>query len=206
MDRNIFPALYRTKDVFTKSYHYEKAKKRFLKFAAFGDDTMSGKTSFTRKELIFSLTCPVLTFLWGAVRFINELSWGGRFWGNYLSYFAAMIIGCLLPLALTLLLGIHTENYLKKRLIVIAVTYVAFSFIGKIGVRLIMFICFMLFGIGAIIYQVLKVQDEKLSGIGRVVMIISDPIVYWTFRLFMIEVFKIRILFQLPALTGNFSV
>lgn len=146
------------------------------------------KHIFTRKDLIFSLACPVLTFLWGAVRFINDLSWGGRSWVNFLCFFSAMIIGGLLPVALTLLLGIHTENYLKERLIVIAFTYVAFSLIGKIGIPLVMFIFYMLFGIGAVIFQLLKVQDESLSNIGRTVLIISDPIVYWTLRFFLIYV------------------
>lgn len=151
---------------------------------------MKIKESFTLKELVFSLACPALTFLWGAVRFIDDLSWGGRYWVDFLSYFAAMIIGGLLPAALTLLLGIHTEDYLKERLIVIVVIYLANCFIGMIGVPLIMFIYFMLFGVGAIIYQVLKVQDEKLSGVGRAVLIISDPIVYWTFRLFLMDVVR----------------
>ena len=151
---------------------------------------MSLKTSFTRKELVFSLTCPVLTFLWGSVRFINDLSWGGTYWVNKLSFFAAMIMGGLLPCALTLIFSIHTENYLKERLIVIAFIYVAFSFIGKIGIPLIMFIFYMLFGIGAIIFQVLKVQDESVSNIGRAVLILSDPIVYWTFRFFILYLFR----------------
>lgn len=151
---------------------------------------MKIKQAFTLKELVFSLACPALTFLWGAVRFIDDLSWGGRYWVNFLSYFAAIIIGGLLPAALTLLFGIHTEDYLKERLIVIVIIYLANSFIGKMGTPLIMFIYFMLFGIGAILYQVLKVQDEKLSDIGRVVMIISDPIVYWTFRLFLLDVVR----------------
>lgn len=54
------------------------------------------------------------------------------------------------------------------------------GFIGMIGVPVITLSAYMLAGVTAIIYQVLKVQDEETVGKERTVLFLSDPVVYWT--------------------------
>lgn len=138
---------------------------------------------FDKKELIGSLCCPILTFLWGSIRSLVDLSWGANFTGKgsfRLTAFVAIVFGGILPFILTLALKIHTEQYLKKRIITIVIVYVANSFIGHIGVPVVMFVFNMLVGIGAVIYQIIKVQDEDTSSGERAVFMLSDPIVYWT--------------------------
>ena len=138
---------------------------------------------FTRKELIKSLVCPCLTVLWAVVYILNTLSWGGSFSGvgiHRMTYFFAIPIGGILPVILTLALNIHTEQYLTKRLFVIAFTVVAFSFIGHIGTDVIMLIFILIFGVGAVIFQVLKVHTEDTTARERVALILGDPIIYYT--------------------------
>lgn len=139
--------------------------------------------SFSREELIKSLVCPLITLLWGLVNAVSDVLWGAEFFGGGLfrvSYLIAFVLGGCIPIILTISIKIHTEKYLKKRLFVIIFTYVAESVIGKIGVPLLTFIFLMLFDIGAIIYQIVKVQEDETSGFERVILILSDPIVYWT--------------------------
>ncbi len=138
---------------------------------------------FTKKELICSLVCPFITLLWGAIRFVNDiLILGMGLTGRdtfHLMYIVAFFIGGILPAILTLALGVHTDRYLKKRLIVIVFVVVANGCIGMIGYPVIMLLLYGLVSVGAIIYQVLKVQDEDTSGSERAVLMLSDITVYW---------------------------
>ncbi|MCH5204750.1 MAG: hypothetical protein J1F03_08365 [Oscillospiraceae bacterium] len=112
-----------------------------------------------------------------------DSSWGAEFTGRgsfRLSYFAAILIGGILPIILTLAGKIHTEQYLKKRLITIVTVYVLTGFVSMIVYPVIMYPLQMLVYIGALIYQFMRVQDEDTSGGERAVIMLSDPIVYWT--------------------------
>lgn len=112
-----------------------------------------------------------------------DSSWGADFTGRgsfRLSYFAAILIGGILPIILTLAGKIHTEQYLKKRLITIVTVYVLTGFVSMIVYTVIMYPLQMLVYIGALIYQFMRVQDEDTSGGERAVIMLSDPIVYWT--------------------------
>ncbi len=138
-------------------------------------------TGFTNKQLKLSLVFPLLTMGWGVIYSVNDLLWGAYFLkpGIFrISYFIAIIMGGILPIILTLTLRIHTEQYIKNRLIVFAFICVAEGFIGKIGIPLITFIFLMFFDIGAIIYQIVRVQDDDTIISERVILILSDPIVY----------------------------
>ena len=150
--------------------------------------------NFTRKELVGSLCCPALTILWCIIRVLTDLSWGAEFTGKgffRLTPFIAFFVGGFLPIILTLACKIHTEHYLKKRLILIVIVYVFNGFIGLIGVPVVMFALYMTVGIGAVIYQLLKVQDEDTSGGERAVIMLSDPIVYWTIYHFIFWIIKL---------------
>lgn len=137
--------------------------------------------AFTKRELIGSLFCPIYTFLWGTGRFLVDISWGITGKNSFrLATLTAIFIGGVLPVFLTLTLKIHTEQYLKKRLITIVVIYIANGFIGLIGYPIVMLPMYMIFGVGAIIFQILKVQEKDTLGKERVVLMVSDPIIYWT--------------------------
>ncbi len=155
---------------------------------------------FSKKELAGSLAVPILTFWWGLTYTINRLSIGAEFLGkgsSHLAYPLAMILGGALPVFLTLKYKIHTENYLKKRILLIIFIYVIFSLIGMIGKVMPMFIYYMLFGIGAIIFEIFRIQDESTTGSERAVLMLSDPIIYWTIENFIMYFIKI---IQLGAL------
>lgn len=150
--------------------------------------------NFSKGELAGSLAVPMLTFLWGLIYTISRLSTGAEFLGkgsSHLAYPLAMIFGGALPVFLTLKFKIHTEDYLKKRLILIIIIRVIFGFIGHIGKIMPMFIFYMLFGVGAIIFEVFKIQDESTTGGERAVLMLSDPIIYWTLENFIMYFIKI---------------
>ncbi len=152
--------------------------------------------NFSKAELAGSLAIPVLTFLWGLTYTINRLSWGAEFLENgssHLAYPIAMIFGGALPIFLTLKYKIHTEDYLKKRILLIIFIRIVFSLIGMIGKVMPMFIYYMPFGIGAIIFEVFRIQDEGTTGGERAVLMLSDPIIYWTienFIMFFIDIIR----------------
>lgn len=145
--------------------------------------------NFDTRDLLMSLCCPCLSLLWGLINLINCISWGADFTitgGLFrISFFIAILLGGIFPIVLTLKFKIHTEDYLKKRLIIILAIYFIHAVIGKIGYPIIMFVLYMLVGIIAIFLQVFKVQEEYSTNGERVVLIFSDPIIYWTIYWFL---------------------
>ncbi len=139
---------------------------------------------FLRIELIKSLIFPGLCALWVIVRLADEISGGVEFTGRGLlrliAYVPAVLAGCVLPTILTLTRNIHTERYLKKRLIILIVMYVGLSFLNLIGVVVLYVFYYLFFGVGSVIFQVFKVQEEDTPADERAVLMLSDPVVYWT--------------------------
>ncbi len=143
---------------------------------------------FTWAELAMSLCCPLWSFLWGIIRILTDLIGGAEFLGGgllHMSCVLAILAGGIIPAILTLKMKVHTEDYLKQRLITIAVVYVLNGCIGMIGTPIIMFTLYMLVGVAAVIFQILKVQDNFNTAGERAVLIMSDPIVYWTIYWFL---------------------
>lgn len=148
---------------------------------------------FTRMELAMSLCCPLISFLWGVIRTFADLTGGAKFFGSgllHISCVLAILAGGIVPTILTLKMKVHTEDYLKQRLITIAVVYVLNGCIGMIGTPVIMFALYMLVGVTAVIFQILKVQDNLNTAGERTVLIMSDPIIYWTIYWFLFWVIK----------------
>ena len=139
---------------------------------------------FLRIELIKSLIFPGLCALWVIVRFVDELSWGADFTVGFyfrpISYISALLFGCGVPVLLTLTRNVHTERYLIKRLIILAVMYVALSFLNLIKVPLLLAIYYLFFAVVSVIFQVFKVQEEDTPAAERAVLMLSDPVIYWT--------------------------
>lgn len=134
---------------------------------------------FSIKELAGSLAIPILTLLWGLIYTIDHLSLGVAFWENGTLRILAIIFGGALPIFLTLKYKIHTEEYLKTRLIFIITVF--FIFFGAGFLKLMWrFFIYILVGIGSIIFEIFKVQDESTTGKERAVVMLSDPIIYWT--------------------------
>lgn len=96
---------------------------------------------------------------------------------------AAALVGGVLPVVLTLRLKIHTEKYLVPRLIIIVVIFVCNRFIRNLfipgGTDVSSFVLYMIFNVGAVLIQILKVHKEDTLPEERAVLIISDPILYW---------------------------
>lgn len=139
---------------------------------------------FLRVELIKSLFFPGLCALWVIVRFFSELSGGVNFLaGNFcrpISYGSALIFGCGLPALLTLSRNVHTERYLKKRLIIFVVAYVGLSFLNLISEPVLYLFYYLFFGVFFVVLQVFKVQEEDTPAAERAVLMLSDPVIYWT--------------------------
>ena len=144
--------------------------------------------NFTAKELFGALCCPFLAFLWGIVRWLNDLSLGEQFLGRGIfrvTYFLAMFSGILTAI-LTLKLNLHTERYLKKRLIIIAAVIVMTGFINGNGHVGVMITLDLLVYVGAVVLQILTVQDQNTFGAERAVLMLSDPVVYLGIRDFLL--------------------
>lgn len=140
---------------------------------------------FSGKGLAASLFCPALSLLWGMIRLIYDLSWGAEFTGKgvfRVSYFGALLIGGVLSAILTLTLDIHTEQYLARRSIVIIGVFVFHNIVSMFMLENGMVLLAMYMTVSAVgfIVQFKWVRDMN-SGLGEsVILIISDPVVYWT--------------------------
>lgn len=139
---------------------------------------------FLRIELIKSLIFPGLCALWVIVRTIDEIDGGVNLLAESfcrpISYTAALVFGCGLPVLLTLTRNIHTERYLKKRLIIFLVTYVALSFLNLISDVFLYMFYYLFFAVFSVVFQVFKVQEEDTPPAERAVLMLSDPVIYWT--------------------------
>lgn len=139
---------------------------------------------FSKKELAGSLAIPILTLLYGLIFTVNCLSWSADFWVKCIYGFAyplAIILGGALPIFLTLKYKIHTEDYLKKRLIFIIPVFIIYTLLGSSFLAIMWkFFLYILLGIGSIIFEIFMIQDESTTGGERTVLMLSDPIIYWT--------------------------
>lgn len=147
---------------------------------------------FTKKELLMSLACPMLTFIYGAAQIIIYTTTDDRYFKDFfsdwlcvidLSYFAAVLIGGLLPAAMTCFGKIHTEHFLKKRLAVIAAIAFIVTVVGSLDpLALIAELVFVICGVAAIVYQIRNIHCEAFSNAEHAVLTLSDPIVYFTIK------------------------
>lgn len=142
-------------------------------------------TNFNKKQLADSLFCPILTFLWGAVRCIIPFGSIPDFSSKNvygLSFIAAMAVGGVLCVILTLALDIHTEYYLEKRLILIAAVFVFHIVIARFSVSSNMFyvVSYLLVGVIAYIVMFVKIRDVNTDFGEMTILVLSDPILYWT--------------------------
>ncbi|MDE7229343.1 MAG: hypothetical protein K2N56_02580 [Oscillospiraceae bacterium] len=142
-------------------------------------------SDFTKKQLAGSLCCPVLCFLWGLIRSLYDLSWGAEFSGKgifRMSYLAAVLVGGIISAVLTLGFKIHTEYYLDKRLIVIAVVIVFHGIVSRFmfSNTVILLVMYMAVSAAALVVEFVKIHDVNTDRGERTVLILSDPIIYWT--------------------------
>ncbi len=143
---------------------------------------------FSKLELAGSLAVPILTFLWGLTTVIDHPSLISELLGKggyCIAYLLAMISGGALPIFLTLKYNIHTEDYLKKRIIFIIVVRIIFFFAANSHLMLMpKFFLFIVLCVGAIIYEVFKIQEDYSTNGERAVIMLSDPVIYWTLEIF----------------------
>ena len=151
---------------------------------------------FTKKELLMSLCCPAITALWGLFHLILDFPWGRDFSekGFFLLLYpaliglAAVLAGGVLPAYLTLSHKVHTEKHLIKRLIAIAAVYAIIKFFGRVPIYgatdFTFFALYMIVRRSAVLIQILTVKKQDTSPGERAVLILSDPILYWTIYYF----------------------
>lgn len=134
---------------------------------------------FTKKELIMSLCCPVITFLWGCHILLS---------GFPLIGLVALLIGGVLPVILTLRFKIRTDSYLLIRFIVIVVVYGLNRFFENFGfpggTSVSDFVLHMIVNVTAVLLQYLAVKDEDVTKGERAVLVLSDPILWWAIYYF----------------------
>ncbi len=142
-------------------------------------------TNFNKKELAGSLCCPILTFLWGCVGFLYAVGNGLDFAGKglfRLSFIGAMAVGGILCAVLTLRFDIHTEYYLDKRLVLIAAVFAFHVIISRFMVSSNIFylVLYILVGVIACVIQLTKIRDVNTDRGELTILVLSDPILYWT--------------------------
>lgn len=136
--------------------------------------------NFTKLELLKSLAMPIGTFLFGAVALGGEIKSGEVYFTGYAAvrtlYYplAVMLIGGVLPAALTFFCNIHTERYFFKRLCAYGVCYVYLWIGGQFSFGILSTIWHIMTAAGNVVWVLLKVQDEETSGGESAVMFISD--------------------------------
>lgn len=132
------------------------------------------------------LAClPAVCFLWGAVYIVVYLFNGSLFTNQPLAdcgYFASIVLGEIVPALITVIGKVDTESYLEQRGFIIIVVFVAFNAMTIGSLKPIHFYLFTAIGLAAILYQILHVQDELTTCAERAVLMLSDPIIYWTFN------------------------
>lgn len=139
----------------------------------------------TRRQLICSLACPAVCFLWGAVYIVVYLAAGALFTNQPLAdcgYIAAVVLGGIVPALITVIGKVDTESYLKQRGFIILVVFAAFKAMAIGSMKPIHFYLYIAIGLAAILYQILHVQDDMTTRSERAVLILSDPTIYWTFN------------------------
>lgn len=144
---------------------------------------MNGK--LTRRQLICSLACPAVCFLWGSLYIVVYLANGSLFTNQPLAdcgYFASIVLGGIVPALITVIGKVDTESYLKQRGFIILVVFAAFRAMTIGAMKPIHFYLYIAIGLAAILYQILHVQDELTTHSERAVLILSDPVIYWTFN------------------------
>lgn len=155
---------------------------------------------FTKKELIMSLFCPVIVFLWGFYNFVFGLPWGRNpaelGFRNFLDPFFGLVmllVGGVLPAVLTWRQKIRTDGFLFLRLIVIAVVYALnrlverYAFPGETSLTF--FLLPLIINITAVVFQIM--MFNKMDDITKrelVVIILSDPILWYTLNYLVIRI------------------
>lgn len=143
---------------------------------------------FTPKELLMSLACPFLSLLWGIFRFLDAIIGSETGFAGYFSGFgasavivlAAIFLGGSLSAFLTFFLKIHTERFLKIRLIIIAATIsiIVIFWFAVYNVILCEILCAIVGILAATVSIVLSLT--RANAAERAVVILSDPVVYMT--------------------------
>lgn len=136
-----------------------------------------------KKALALSLVFPAAVFLWGAARLITDLLFAGgidafKGIGAVRFTYVPAIPGGILAALLTMIFKIDTKRYFVKRLVVVAIVCVIHRVILSIITAPMIIIT--LAGIIGVIYQVMRVQDDDTTGGERAVLMLSDPLIYWS--------------------------
>lgn len=145
----------------------------------------------SKKEIIKSLVFPIVSFLWGSYEVIFSFllgTWGEDFNAKYavfLIIYIAAVLGGIVSALLTLLAHVNTSRYFFKRLVIAVIVYLIrhYEEIFKFKPIPMPMPAILIIEIAFAVYEVIRVWDNKTTVGERFVLILSDPIIYWSIDL-----------------------
>lgn len=132
---------------------------------------------FSKRDLICCLVFPGICFVSGLFGTIVYYFTQPKYLAGVLPM---LILGGIIPILLMIKLKINVGSYFKPRAIITAVCYAAFVGMEIGSIKPIHTQLVILIGIADMLYQILHVQDELTTARERAVLILSDPVIYWT--------------------------
>lgn len=140
-------------------------------------------TTLPKKNLVLSLIFPAIIFCAGMYYFLKQLPRSLLMRDDPIIHelvFAVIVLGGVLPAVLTIKLNIDTSEYLEVRLKSTALIYIADTFISQRGVNIVVAIFVSVLCAAELFYQLLEIQDDWTTGGERAVLMLSDPIFYYS--------------------------
>ena len=136
------------------------------------------------KYLIKTFLFPVITIIWGTVGVISEVlnSWELGFREIFCPL---IVLGGILSVILTITLKLDTQRYFFKRIAVFLIIHIIIRYFGVVAAA--GWIAALLSAV-EVIFQIIVVQDEDTTSSERVVMAISDPMLYQFFDMLVLEI------------------
>ncbi len=138
---------------------------------------------FPIQNLALSLAFPWLNLVVSAVylllqQFFLESAQDGL--AVHITALVTIVLGGLLPIILTLALKIDTSSYFKRRLIPTVLIVFCDDLLYNRASTTMFFICVSAEFLCNVLYRILKIEDELTSARERAVLILSDPVFYFT--------------------------
>ena len=140
-------------------------------------------TTLPKKNLVLSLIFPAIIFCAGMYYFIKQLVRSLSMRDDPIMHwlvFAVIVLGGVLPAVLTTKLNIDTSEYLAVRLRSTVLIFIADTLISQRGINIVVAISVSVLCAAELFYQLLEVQDDWTTGGERAVLMLSDPIFYYS--------------------------
>ncbi len=142
---------------------------------------------FDNNELIKSLVFPIICVLWGLARVVPGVFTGADFADLFNSpavvdtviCLSAVLAGGVVSAILTMTKRVHTEQFLRERLLTVLAVAAAGAIIQIIPFGNIYSLGMAIANGYAVFVRIKKISSTPLFPIERAVLIMSEPIFYW---------------------------